>query len=370
MNLGKNVFNLLKRQEKVVIVGLGAFQKNHTPASYDEDRKVYLPPITYIGFDPSGEEGYDFVQYIQQLESLDRNSAVKLVEEAVKEITQRISEDGQVKLDDLGYLLSFGGGYVFKPLDLSGFNFEPIAGPVPTISDETLAEAVKEVPEEIHIEEDKQSDITEEEEVPTVENVVEQDKEAPVPVEAQALVFAPDNLAFDDFEEEPKRNNKVWYIVLALVAIGILAALYFVNDDKNTLDPPPLVPVVVDTTEETVDTSGVVELQLDSLVAVDSLHIATVEQDSVPAQEKELLVPADHHWQIVIGSHKTLEQAYEQAGTYNKQGYDKVRVIPSNMAKNRKKVIWDSYKTKEEADSALIYVQKNIIKDAWPDKIK
>ncbi|MCY4779919.1 hypothetical protein ORI89_09670 [Sphingobacterium sp. UT-1RO-CII-1] len=369
MNLGKNVFNLLKRQERVVVVGLGVFQKNHTPASYDEDKKVYLPPITYIEFDPSGAEGYDFVQYIQQLESLDYSAALTYVEGAVKEVIQRVTEDGQVKLDDLGYLLSFGGGYVFKPLDLSGFNLEPIPGPAPVTVEGTIEEIEKTELKEELVEEVKPTIVEENKEtLSTVD--VDQIKEDQALVVPQTPIFAPDNIAFDDFEEEPKRNNKIWYIVLALVAVGILAALYFINDDKNILEPPPLVPVVIDTTEETVDTAGIVEAQLDSLLAVDSLNTVAVDQDSVQVEEKDVLVPADHRWQIVIGSHKTLEQAYEQASTYNKQGYDKVRVIPSNMAKNRKKVIWDSYRTKEEADSALIYVQKNIIKDAWPDKIK
>src|SRR5690606_11928788 len=126
MNLGKNVYNLLKRQPEVYVEGLGSFKRNHTPATYDEKRNVYLPPITYIDFDRTSQQGYDFIQYIQQLQLIDRKEAEESVASQVADLLSRVHADGQAKLDDLGHLVSYGDSYVFKALDLSGFQYEPV----------------------------------------------------------------------------------------------------------------------------------------------------------------------------------------------------------------------------------------------------
>ncbi|SMG42894.1 hypothetical protein [Sphingobacterium psychroaquaticum] len=378
MNLGKNVYNLLKRQAAVYVDGLGTFRRNRTAAVYDEQRHVYLPPISYIDFDRGATDGYDFIQYIQQLSELDRSTAEHLVSQAVTQIQRHINEEGQVKLDDLGYLVSYGDGYVFKPLDLSGFHLEAVSalpqqGNIEKIRENTEVPpaednpAVAEEPAEVESYAGTEPEVTattiapegqnESPEIETREGVEEQIAEEEIkPLE-------------EIVEEEPRKsNNSIWYIVLVVVALGIMAALYLAN--KNTFAPKELevvdtIPVIKDTVD-----SAALHLVPDSLSAIQA--DSTVTDTVVVALEKEVVQEnrkANHEWQIVIGTHRTLAQAYEQAESYNKAGYPKVHVVPSNLAKNKKKVIWDSYETKAQADSALVYVQKHIIKDAWPDKI-
>lgn len=359
MNLGKNVYNLLKRQPEVYVEGLGSFRRNHAPATYDEKRNVYLPPITYIDFDRSSNQGYDFIQYIQQLQRIDRSEAAQEIALQVEDLLRRVKEDGQVKLEDLGHLVSYGEGYVFKALDLSGFQYEPveaIAGqpqPIKETDPETddksqLAEGeMTIVPEEPILED---TPIEEELEQPTTAEVLD-------PVEE---------------EEEVKRSgsNTSWYVIIALVAVGIMVALYFVNRNQQMVAQIPTASGIVDSNRNDPDTATLSLIGDSTRIAADSLEQTQIDTAQNQIQENEPLVPEHHTWQIVIGSHKTLAQAYEQAESYNKAGYSRVRVIPSNLARNRKKVIWDSYETKQEADSALRYVQKHHIKDAWPDKIK
>ncbi len=337
MNLGKSVYNLLKRQSEVYVIGLGTFKRNHTPSTFDEKRNVYLPPIDYIDFESNSETGYDFISYIQQLDEIERSHAKNQVEQTVGDLLEKVRDQGQVKLDDLGYLVSYGEGYVFKALDLSGFNYEPV---------EALDDFIAQEPE-------------------TGNKVVEipaQGATADLDVEAMdeqdSIEVSSENEVL--YDEKPK-NNTIWYVVIAIVALGILAVLYFRNMGNTGMTPG------TDTSTKEVEQSKSVAVG-DSIAVVaptDSLQ----QKDSSETHAREVLIPANHTWQIVIGSHRTLAQAYEQAESYNKAGYPKVRVVPSNLAKNRKKVIWDSYETKAEIDSALSYVQKHIIKDAWPDKI-
>ncbi len=359
MNLGKNVYNLLKRQPEVYVEGLGSFRRNHTPATYDEKRNVYLPPITYIDFDRTSQKGYDFIQYIQQLQLIDRKEAEESVASQVADLLRRVHADGQAKLDDLGHLVSYGDSYVFKALDLSGFHYEPveaIAGPPQSVKEEIPE---PEQPAVTHV--DDEPAVVEEEPQEEIQTTAEIEQ----PVAADIVI--PETA--DEEETPASRSNTIWYVIMVLVALGIMVALYLANQNQPTVSREQVSVPTVDSNRNEQDTAAF-SLVGDSTLVADSLIQNTIDSTEIKVGAKEPLVPEHHTWQIVIGSHKTLAQAYEQAESYQKAGFPRVRVIPSNLAKNRKKVIWDSYATKQEADSALKYVQRHHIRDAWPDQIK
>lgn len=361
MNLGKNVYNLLKRQPEVYVEGLGSFKRNHTPATYDEKRNVYLPPITYIDFDRTSNQGYDFIQYIQQLQLIDRKEAEEAVASQVADLLRRVQEDGQAKLDDLGHLVSYGDSYVFKALDLSGFHYEPV---------EAIAGQPQPIKEEIP-EPERPEVVRAEEESVIVDNEPREEIQATTEIEqpVAADIVVPE--VTEEEEVPASRSDTIWYVIIVLVALGIMVALYLANQNQPTGSRGQASVPSVDSNLNGQDTTAL-SFVGDSTPIADSLVQNNVDIDSteIKVREKEPLVPEHHTWQIVIGSHKTLAQAYEQAESYNKAGFPRVRVIPSNLAKNRKKVIWDSYETKQEVDSALKYVQRHHIRDAWPDKIK
>ncbi len=345
MNLGKNVYNLLKRQSEVYIKGLGSFKRNHMPATYDDKRAVYLPPISYIDFDQTSSRGYDFVQYIAQLHAVDVAQAEQEVNLLVRDLLQKIKEEGQAKLDDLGYLVSYGEGYVFKALDLSGFHYEPIAAHPVAPSVDVPAER----------EEQRISELPKTPIVPS--------EAAPVSAEIMEPFFESGRMG-----ARRSRSNAVWYILIAVVALTIIGGLYYYSRNQ-AIRTEPL--VTIDSSATQPDTSATLLPQDTVPAAQDSLAESLADTDTTAMlTEKPTVAPSKRdHWQIVIGSHKTLAQAYQHAAEYNKKGYPNVRVIPSNLAKNRKKVIWDSYETKAQLDSAMQFVQKNINKDAWPDKL-
>ncbi|PRD47981.1 HU domain-containing protein [Sphingobacterium haloxyli] len=357
MNLGKNVYNLLKRQSEVYVNGLGSFRRNHTSATYDEKRNVYLPPITFIDFDRIGNRGYDFIQYIQQLYLIERKEAEEAVASEVADLLRRVQQDGQAKLDDLGYLVSYGDSYVFKALDLSGFHYEPV--------DATLAGQQQPITTEVP-EPDKEEIVSKTEEDAGVDDEPLTEGQATNEIEQPVAAAIVEPAVADEEEIPTSSSNTIWYVITALIAVGIMVALYFANQNqpgskKQVSD--------VDSTLREQDTAAL-SLVADSTMVTDSLGQHFIDSTETKAIEQGPLVPEHHIWQIVIGSHKTLAQAFEQAESYHKAGFPRVRVIPSNLAKNRKKVIWDSYETKQEVDSALRYVQRHHIKDAWPDKIK
>src|SRR5690606_27383488 len=207
MNLGKSIYNLLKRQPEFYVKGLGTFKRNHTSATYDEIRNVYVPPISYIDIDRSSDKGYDFIQYTQQLHVVDRADAERMVESAVVLLIEAIQNEGQAKLDDLGYLVSYGDSYVFKALDLSGFDYQPVEAllnqPLIVSQDQTPVEPIAVTPEPEEIVEE-----------PTAMPEAEQ------PIAAEVIL--PEVETEEYREEERKSSNAIWYVVAAVVALGII----------------------------------------------------------------------------------------------------------------------------------------------------
>ncbi len=351
MNLGKNVNNLLKRQPEVYIKGLGAFKRNHTSATYDEKRNVYLPPISYIDFDQTSNRGYDFIQYVAQLDGIDIKDAEAQIAAVVGALIREIREEGQAKLDDLGYLVSYGEGYVFKALDLSGFHYEPIPATLsPTTGVPVVDTATKTTP----------APMSEKAVIPTPVVSAEQQ-----PVSAEILEPFFEN---NSMGAKNTRSNTLWYIIIAILALGTIAALYYFNKRAGRIAEP----VVVVEPQATERDTLAAFVPVDSLSTADSLAASLVDssQTEIAATEtSEVPAEAPDQWQIVIGIHPTMAKANEHAVAMRKKGYTSVRAVPSKMVKNNKKVIWDTYATKEEMETALQYVRKNIEKDAWPDKL-
>lgn len=352
MDLGKYIHQLLKRRNEVYVKGLGTFKRIHTSSVYDERRAMYLPPVTYLEFDAKSNEGVDFADYVQQSLQLSRTDAEQKVEEQVIQLLEEIKDHGVGVLNHLGQFIKHGNSLVFKAEDLSGFHLQPVEGAQEEVPEAPMAAEI--VVEEPNLEEELVQEEPVEEAVPEVE--------API---IEETIQAEEQEAF--VEPEVKSSNKTaWYMVAAIVALAIIGSLFYLNRAEQTTAEVPSTDTLANAPVTDIDTA--VTQSLDTLNQVADTTVVDTTQRTVPTDNKPL-IPANHNYQVVIGSHRTLAQAYEQAESFNKAGITSVRVIPSKLAKNLKKVIWDSYETKEQADSALRYVQKRYVSDAWSGPI-
>lgn len=385
MDLGRYIFQVLKHRNEVYVKGLGVFKRIHTSSVYDEQKAVYLPPLTYLEFDSKAVDGVDLADYIQQANQVSRTDAEALVQEAVLNLFDQIRDHGQASLHHLGHLIRHGNSLVFKAEDLSGFQLQPVDGGEvrPTVEEEIEKQIEEESiqPEEVIVPPVETETIDEEFEEETqviedesVQETAQTDDVAPVmgnpEEENRTEANSTEQVEPYYFEEEPVKSSKaIWYIAAALIGLLIVGALYYFNrpeqgevldltKDKNNQQTLPL------------DSN---QVKNDSIAANDS---TLKKQDSIPAADtvakapaKKLLIPEGHHYYIIIGKHSTLAKAYEQAEAFNKDGIPSVRVIPSKLARNKKTVIWDSYATKAQADSANAIVQKRYVSDAWVQKI-
>ncbi|MHC8947303.1 hypothetical protein [Sphingobacterium hungaricum] len=349
MNLGKDITNLLKKQPQVYVNGLGVFSRIHSSATFDSKQQVYLPPISYIEFDADATQGFDFAFYLQQVLEIPYQDALSLLASKVEDIHTKIKEDGKYNLESLGQLVLYGNDYVFKAQDLSGFQFDAVAsgsGHVPPVIQEEV-KTVEEILEEQPVEE-----------IPPV------DENQPLTAE-----IIQETYPFETEDLPKKSNNSLWFLALTVLILALVLGTWYY---QNVLKKPQTDLGSSDSTKIDPDTLAINNPPIDSLdlVLTDTLGNADSVKNAGDSAKLVNTVDKKHHYQIVIGTYPTLAQAYEAAESFHKAGYPAVKVIPSNMARNKKKVIWDSYLTKEEADSALVYVKKHFVADAWRDKIK
>jgi hypothetical protein len=370
MNLGRQIYSLLKRHAMVFVKGLGTFKRIRTSASFDAQRKVVLPPLGYIEFEYEVQEGYDFALYIQQSEHVDKSEAEILVQKEIEILIDSINTDGQATLEELGQLVSYGHSYIFKPFDLSGFQFLPIEDPyvkqvdeLDNLADDTEINnsSVELVPEEITQISEREKGILEE------VNQIDNSSQVKTPPYA-TNVLNTEQLYNDVEEETPKRKNTLAYVMIAALALITLGGIYYYSILAKKLDNVDQFLGEIESTDNEsdpfyteIDSSTLAPIDSTALLANDSL-VNPPQEETPPIVEE----PKNYKFTIVVGTHPKFEQAEAEAAEYQQKGFKHVRAVPSNLAKNRKRVIWDTYPTKELRDSALRYVQKNVKSDAWP----
>lgn len=360
MNLGKYIHSLLKRQAEVHVHGLGSFKRIYSPATFDQEKNLFLPPVSYIEFDSLSKEGFDFVSYFQQINQLGRSEAERLVQEEVSSIRAELELSGEVNLDGLGQLVSYGNAAIFKPYDLSGFNFEPVETAIPHGQKEEKTSETVEI--------DHSDPVTPEALTPVR---IEEDPQVIETENAKTSIV--EELRSDEElerEEETKSRSSL-YVMIAVLALLALGGVYYFTQYQNKA--PQMKEAVLP--PDTIQTYEPAESLVDSnMYTIDTLATGLNETPEMAEMEEETNVVTDFDeskkFTIVIGTHRTLAKAYEEAEAFNKDGHQSVRVVTPNLAKNLKRVIWDTYGTKAERDSALQYVRKHIKTDAWPDMLK
>ena len=136
---------------------------------------------------------------------------------------------------------------------------------------------------------------------------------------------------------------------------------------KKQATAPVVVPAPVDTLPK-IDST---QLKQDSTAIVDSLKVDTAALQTTLKETvvvKESVPVAQPNYQLVIATPKTMELAEEEVQRLRKKGYQTVRAVDSKFKRNKKRVIWDTYMTKEEADRDQATVAKTF-SGAWVEKI-
>ncbi len=183
-----------------------------------------------------------------------------------------------------------------------------------------------------------------------------------------------------EYVEDTNRSQKIWYILAAVVALSVIGALWYVTRpvslysdiSQSDMEDEQRNPYAIDeeyqvppASADVIDTSAVLRERPDTANVTSSTAAA-----ASPLAMDQPIIPANHHWYIVIGSRLPLDDAKQMVQEYNKKGQTRVRLIPGKGTDSPATVIWDSYVTKEKADSALRHVRKNFVADAWHKAVR
>ena len=115
--LKRHIEILLLDNDCVIVPDFGGFVAHHVPARYDEEDKLFLPPMRTLGFN-SQLRMNDSLLVQSYIEAYDISypEALQRIEQETNELKRILEESGQYTLDDLGTLtVNMDGHYEFEP---------------------------------------------------------------------------------------------------------------------------------------------------------------------------------------------------------------------------------------------------------------
>lgn len=138
IELAQHIEKLLLDNDCVVIPGFGGFVVHHTPALWDDEQGLFLPPTRTIGFNPrlTMNDGLLVQSYIESYHT-NFSEAARQVNTYVEKLIDLLYEKGEIELINIGILrLDENNSYQFIPFNdkiispayygLDAFNIKPL----------------------------------------------------------------------------------------------------------------------------------------------------------------------------------------------------------------------------------------------------
>lgn len=119
IELSRHIESLMLKHDCVIVPGLGGFVTQYVPARRVDDEQLFLPPCRSVGFNPqlSLNDGLLVQSYMQAYDT-NYPETVKLIDDAVKQLKDKLREEGEYELMGIGRLtLGIGGKYDFTPYE-------------------------------------------------------------------------------------------------------------------------------------------------------------------------------------------------------------------------------------------------------------
>lgn len=119
IELERHIEILLLSNDCIIVPDFGGFMAHHVDARHDEEDNMFLPPLRTVGFNPQLTLNDSLLaqSYIEAYD-LSYPEAIKRIASEVNELKQRILNDGQYEMNDLGIIsLNSEGKYEFEPCE-------------------------------------------------------------------------------------------------------------------------------------------------------------------------------------------------------------------------------------------------------------
>lgn len=330
IELERHIEILLLSNDCVIVPDFGGFMAHHADARFDERDNMFIPPLRTIGFNPTLRMN-DSLLAQSYVEAYDTSypDAVKKIADEVREIKERIENEGVYELHNIGTIsLNSDGNYVFEPCEagiltpclygLGSFEFKPLS----------LQKAeTKQIKEKTAI--------------------------------------APEG----NNSSKDEKTISIRLSVLRNIAAACIAIIAFL-----------LIPSPLDNQDLTTAGSGIDTRMLDRIMPKDIVKgTAEIKKidikkscDSIaatkmqPAKEKAKTYEKDAYV-IVLASKVSKKNAENYVCLLKKQGHKEARAVSKN---NVNRVVYGNYNSQQDANNALRNLRDNeAFKDGWVMKL-
>lgn len=352
--LERHIEILLLSNDCVIVPDFGGFMAHHVDAHYDGRDSMFLPPVRSIGFNPQLKINDSLLtqSYVEAYD-ISYPEAVERLANEVAELKQRLANDGNLELSNIGMLsLNEDGNYTFEPCEagtltpayygLGGFDMLPLSQLQALETETTSANVDMEVPNS--------------------------------------------NSIFDVQDDEEASNHtefvlikKSWLRNIAAACIAIIA-FFAVSTPLRT---PNLQSSKVDTglltrimpkelTKENGEQRFLLNKESKDIQQVKEIPLAKEELlkngNNASQSDKAKELKSDKpYYSIVLASRITKRNAANYVETLLGKGLKDVKVVitPSNV-----KVAYGTYKTESQAYKALNNLRRNeVFADSWVTKV-
>ena len=132
MDISLYLADLLEEHEYVVVPGLGAFISSYSPAKFNDDRTVLLPPYRILSFNPELKINDGILtRYIAQQQKITLTQASRLLEKFTGDIMYQLESGHEIFFKNIGALINQQGKLMFNPAESSqiiseSFGLQPL----------------------------------------------------------------------------------------------------------------------------------------------------------------------------------------------------------------------------------------------------
>lgn len=348
--LSRHIEILLLENDCVIIPGFGGFMAHHVSAVYVEEEGMFYPPQRTLGFNPHLQLNDSLLaqSYVEAYD-ISYPEAVRKIEAEVEEIRQRINIEGSYEFHGLG---------VIRLMANDKYEFDPCAAglltPVLYALDSYAFDMISQKPATIDV---------------PLKPIAKEEKQG-------ALVEDVDK---EQEEEQLSEEHFVHisYSALRNVMAAAMLLLLFVfssipvgqgSDDVDLDETPQLQECSIIDTEII---SSFIATTPAPVIADSIMESKEAKGENVQAEEVKQEETPDEalpRYAIVLASKVSRQGAEDFISRLSDMGLNKASVFERG---NMRKVVYGSYKTKEEADKELSKIREAYenFSEAWVSEI-
>lgn len=312
MRIEQYISQLLYRYQCVTVPGFGAFLTENRSASLSEDTNTFYPPKKVISFNfhLKNNDGL-LANHIALAEKIEYEKAISLIEEEVTSWKYTIQKSESILLKNIGKLsLNNESSLLFEPVDSLNYSTHSF-GLTSFVSPQIKREAFKKEVEQL-------------------------EEKAPIQ-------FTP--------EKRSKSNPWIKYAAIFVVGIGITGVLgkQWYDWNKNKIANETLL-VEKNVQQKVEDKIQQATFFIESPIPSVSMNVEEENNNSF-------------NYHIVAGAFKEVRNAERALQSLKDLGYNAKKIAPNKYGLHP--VLYGSYASIEEAQTALQSIKQSHNKDAW-----